>query len=321
MFERFSNLYKNKDDSSFLELIKWFFSKKNHKESWNKKIFVDDSLIPEPYSSSLHEVQIIYIGHTTFLIQTKNFNILTDPIWLERASPFDFLGPKRIQKPGIKIKNLPKIDLILISHNHYDHLCIKTLDTLNKIHKPKIIMPLKNRQIIERHIKNVDITELDWSQSIDINDKDIKIHLEPAQHWSSRFFFDKNISLWGTFIVETPTYKICFIGDSGYHPELFKDIAKKHKDILVSLIPIGASKPRKLMKYVHMNQEEAVLTHLDLNSKYSIASHFDVFPLADDKFNEPVIELNKSLKKFNIDEKIFIAPKVGGLYKFFKKID
>ncbi|MCC8462796.1 MAG: MBL fold metallo-hydrolase [Rickettsia endosymbiont of Ecitomorpha arachnoides] len=256
-------------------------------------------------------VRISYIGHVTFLIQIDGLNILTDPVWSERVSPFTFAGPKRVVKPGINFTDLPKIDIILVSHNHYDHLDIRTIKDLWIRDKTKIITPLMNDVIIQKHISDAEIITLGWGESY----KEQNIYLEPAQHWSARGIFDKNKALWGTFIIKTKIGDICFIGDSGYNDTLFKEIGKKH-NILISLIPIGAYEPRWFMKPVHMNPEEAVFTHLDLNSKYSIASHFDVFQLADEAFNAAPLELRQAMKKHNIDENKFIIPEIGKFFLF-----
>ena len=211
---------------------------------------------------------------------------------------------KRVVKPGINFTDLPKIDIIVVSHNHYDHLDIRTIKDLWIRDKPKIITPLMNDVIIKKHITDAEIITLGWGESY----KNItEICLESAQHWSARGIFDKNKALWGTFIIKTKMGDICFIGDSGYNDTLFKEIGKKH-NILISLIPIGAYEPRWFMKPVHMNPEEAIFTHLDLGSKYSIASHFDVFQLADEAFNSAPLEARQAMKKHNIDETKFIIP-------------
>ncbi|HJD58746.1 MAG TPA: palindromic element RPE3 domain-containing protein [Rickettsia endosymbiont of Ceroptres masudai] len=210
-----------------------------------------------------------------------------------------FAGPKRIVKPGINFTDLPKIDIIVVSHNHYDHLDIRTIKDLWIRDKPKIITPLMNDVIIKKHIPNAEIITLGWGESykeqeIQLNldrfrqdefkgkpeertevreqrldsknslvssflNEAVEFYLEPAQHWSARGIFNKNKALWGTFIIKTKIGDICFIGDSGYNDTLFKEIGKKH-NILISLIPIGAYEPRWFMKPVHMNPEEAVFT-------------------------------------------------------------
>ncbi len=258
------------------------------------------------------EIRLSFIGHGTFLIQTEGINIITDPVYSERCSPFSFLGPKRVAEPGIPLSKLPEIDLILVSHNHYDHMDIKTLKFLSQANNPKIITPVGNKEIIKKSIKHADVESLDWYENFELK-TGIKIHLEPAQHWSARGIFDVNKALWGTFILETPKGQILFIGDTGYNQEMFQNIAKKFLNIRLSLIPIGAYEPRWIMKSVHMNPEESVRTHIDLGSKYSVASHFATFQLTDEGYDMPVIALEAAKKDLKIDN--FEALKIGQVLK------
>ncbi len=290
----FQNLNPLAKPQGLFHVIRWFLTSK--RGVWPSKKIPIKQDIPQERSEHL---RITYIGHVTFLIQYQGINILTDPVFSERAG---WMGPKRATDVGILLENLPKIDIILVSHNHYDHMDIGTLNTLYKKDFPKIIMPLKN----DRYFKPC-IT-LDWGQFYNFN-SECRIHLEPAQHWSRRGIFDKNKSLWGTFIIEIQDKKICFIGDSGYDSELFKDIGNKH-DIFMSLIPIGAYAPRWFMKSVHLNPEDAVLVHQDLKTHHSIASHFDVFPLGDEGFGEAPKILEK-IKPYS-----FKIPKIGEVFSF-----
>lgn len=236
-------------------------------------------------------------------------------MWSSRASPFNFAGPRRVTPPGIKFEDLPEIDVILISHNHYDHLDIDTLKKLWLRDRPHIICPLMNDKVIKSHIKDVEATVLNWGDKINIKDN-FEIALEPAQHWSARGLFDRNKALWGTFLIDTPRGSICFIGDTGYSAELFENIGKEYDNIILSLIPIGAFEPRWFMRDVHINPEEAILIHKHLGSKYSIGSHFETFPLADDQFDQSRSELDAARIKYNISPDTFITPKIGGAYWF-----
>ena len=307
----FQNLNPNIKPKSLLDLLKW--KVKSTKSKWPEMVPIEGTDVP-PIRVDDYRVCITFVGHVTFLIQTNGLNILTDPIWSERASPFSFIGPKRVTPPGIKFNDLPSIDVVLISHNHYDHMDIPTIKKLWERDKPQIITPLMNDQIIKSHIPDIEVTTMDWADELSI-EGNINIHLEPAQHWSARGLFDQNKALWGTFIIVTNIGSICFIGDSGYNPEIFKSIGKKY-DISISLIPIGAFEPKWFMKDVHMNPEEALLTHKDLKSKYSIASHFETFKLADDSFKQAAIELEQARCKYEISNRTFITPKIGGAYWF-----
>lgn len=307
----FQNLDPTCKPKNLLDLLKWQLTTKH--PVWPKNIALKNYDVPPSKIIEKDKIRVSFVGHVTFLIQTNNMNILTDPVWSERASPFSFMGPKRVIAPGIKLEDLPKIDLMLISHNHYDHMDIATIKKIWERDKPTIITPLANDVILKNHIKNIEVIALNWQEQILMND--IKIILEPSQHWSARGLFDRNQALWGNFIINTHLGNICFIGDSGYNNTLYKDIGNKY-DIFLSLIPIGAFEPRWFMQDVHMNPAEAVLAHNDLKSKYSIASHFQTFPLASDRYAQASEELDLALIKHKISKEQFITPTVGQVYWF-----
>lgn len=310
----FQNLNPKCKPKGFFKLIKWKATTPPLK--WPSKIDVKQYDLPPPCVSENDKIRISFIGHVTFLIQTNNINILTDPVWAKRASPFKFIGPKRVTPPGIKFKDLPKIDLILISHNHYDHLDLETISKLWKFYKPIIIAPLKNDTILKKHIPNIEVITLNWEQQIYLNAfSHLSITLKLAQHWSARGLFDTNKALWGSFLINTPAGEIFFIGDSGYSQDLYQKIGNQHK-IFISLIPIGAFAPRWFMQDIHMDPKEAVLAHKDLKTTYSIASHFNTFPLASDGYNQAVNELSIAFKNHQISKKKFIIPEIGKYYWF-----
>jgi L-ascorbate metabolism protein UlaG (beta-lactamase superfamily) len=308
---RFQNKNPTKNPLGFFAFLKWKWTSKP--PQWPQSVAVHAYDHP-PATVEGSPVRISFVGHVTFLIQTQSLNILTDPVWSARTSPFSNIGPKRVTEPGIKFEDLPKIDLILISHNHYDHMDIDTLCKLWHRDKPRIIVPLKNDTILDAKIPGIKVETLDWHESTTIQ-HDISVHLEPSQHWSRRGFYDLNKALWGTFIIRTTSGSICFIGDSGYDPTIFKDIGNKF-DILVSLIPIGCYEPRWFMKDVHMNPEESVFVHQDLKSNYSIASHFETFHLAGDGFKQAALDLEQARQKYHISNEAFITPIIGGTYWF-----
>lgn len=311
----FRNPGPNINPPSLLAVLKWKLNWKIYaeKSTWPKKIVIKTSVPPTRVED--HRIAVSFVGHATFLIQTAGLNILTDPVWSQRVSPFTFMGPKRVSAPGVKFNDLPPIDIVLVSHNHYDHMDIATLKRLCKRDKPHIITPLMNDVVIKAHIPHANVTTMDWAEKIVLQNQ-IAVHLEPAQHWSARGLFDQNHALWGTFIVTTAAGSLCFIGDSGYSSELFKKIGHKHDDIILSLIPIGAFAPRWFMRNVHMNPEEAILVHQDLKSKHSIASHFKTFPLADDGFEQATQELAQAREKYKVSNEAFFAPEIGGIYWF-----
>lgn len=255
-----------------------------------------------------NEAAITYINHATHLIQLKNVNILTDPIFSKRAGPFSLLGPKRVRDPGMKLSALPSIDIVLISHNHYDHMDMRSLTLLAKAFQPQFIVPLGNRHYLKKSIFKR-VHELDWWQSFTINDQQ-SIVAVPAQHWSRRKINDVNKALWCGFLIQSGPLKIFFAGDTGYGPH-FKNIQQVFKSVDISILPIGSYAPRWFMRQQHMNPEEAVLASSDLHATLSLAMHHQTFKLSEEGFYDPVSDLKKSMLIHQISEKTFLAPDHG----------
>jgi L-ascorbate metabolism protein UlaG (beta-lactamase superfamily) len=261
-------------------------------------------------------IRITFVNHSTFLIQFGGMNILTDPVWSERTSPFTFAGPKRMRPPGIRFEDLPRIDVVLLSHNHYDHLDIRTVVKINERFHPQFVQPLGVGEYLEEN-GIVVRADLDWWTSTTIDP--ITIHAVPAQHFSGRGTFDRDATLWCGYVINSKEGNIYFAGDSGYNPNTFKEIGNKfHLDL--SIIPIGAYKPQWFMSPIHCSPEEAVQIHLDLKTKQSVASHFGTFPLADDGLTDPVDELRDTLRKRGVPGKDFVVLQegVGTVFNFGK---
>lgn len=255
------------------------------------------------------EISTTFINHATHLIQLKGINLITDPAFSERVSPFTWIGPKRVRRPGIELKDLPKIDVVLISHNHYDHMDEASIRELSKKFDPTFIVPLGNGVLI-KGMGAKKIVELDWWQSVELPEKN-SLTLVPAQHWSRRSMFDTNKALWGGFVVRAADKRqIYFAGDTGYG-NLFKEIKNKFGAMDFAILPIGAYEPRWFMKEQHMNPEEAVQAHLDLESKFSLGTHFGTFQLTDEGIDEPKKALAEALTKMQVESSRFIAPEVG----------
>lgn len=259
-------------------------------------------------------LKITFINHSTFLIQVAGLNILTDPVWSKRVSPFQWAGPKRMRPPGLSMDQLPPIDLILLSHNHYDHLDLPTVQNLVKQHQPQVVTPLGVAQFIEQRAKGK-VVDLDWWESFDLNDQ-LKVSAVPAQHFSGRGILDRDATLWCGYIIDTPTLKIYFAGDSGYG-SFFKTIGERHPGIDLALIPIGAYLPVWFMSPIHTTPEEAVKIHLDINSKQSVATHFGTFPLAYEGMQQAQDELGEALEKYEIakDQFWILQEGEGRIYK------
>jgi L-ascorbate metabolism protein UlaG (beta-lactamase superfamily) len=235
-----------------------------------------------------------FINHATYLIQVDGLNILTDPIWSERASPFSFIGPKRARPPGVAFDDLPKIDVVLISHNHYDHLDVDTLKKLNARDHPLVITGLGNGLLLaKKGITNC--AELDWWQERQVSEK-LSVVGVPAQHFSGRGLFDRDKTLWTGHVIKSSAGNFFFAGDTGFGPH-FQAIRERLSPIKVALIPIGAFIPEWFMGHVHLSPQGAVDAAVMLGAEKSFGIHFGTFRLADDGENEPIEKLHEALSK------------------------
>ncbi|MGB5219141.1 MAG: MBL fold metallo-hydrolase [Smithella sp.] len=261
------------------------------------------------------EMSVTPIGHATFLIQMDGLNILTDPIWSNRPSPISWAGPKRHIKPGILFEDLPPIDVVLISHNHYDHLDLPTLKRLAGKGSPRSIVPLGDLNLIKgAGISAVD--ELDWWQSVRVS-PDVTITLVPAQHFSMRTLGNRNKTLWGGFVISGPSGNVFYSGDTGYGPH-FQEIARRFSPIRVALLPIAPFRPQKIndtapahRSIVHMGPVEAVQAHMDLGLPFTIAAHFQAFRLGMEGFDDPANVLVSALAQNNLKPDNFVVPVLG----------
>ena len=198
------------------------------------------------------------MGHASLLLQTAGLNILIDPVWSERVSPVSFAGPKRVNDPGIAFEALPPIDVVLVSHCHYDHLDVETLSRLAAAHRPRVITPLGNDTIMQAHDPAIRAEAYDWHQRIELGN-DVAVTLVPTRHWSARGLTDRNKALWASFVIETPAGRIYHVADSGYGDgHHFRAARDRYGPFRLAILPIGAYEPRWFMRDQHMNPEEAV---------------------------------------------------------------
>ncbi len=248
------------------------------------------------------EVRVTYINHATLLIQAGGFNILTDPQYSKRCSPVSFAGPKRVHAPGVLFEDLPPIDIVLISHDHYDHLDLPSIEKLQTRDQPKFLVGLG---VKSRFKDKAYVTELDWWQNVEIS-KDLRIHFVEVQHFSGRYPWDRNSTLWGGFVIELIGRKIYFGGDSGYGGHYLRTY-EKFGPMDLSLIPIGAYAPREFMGPVHVDPKQAVQAHLDLKSKKSMGMHFGTFQLTAEEIDEPTRLLKQEVKNAGLGEEAFIS--------------
>ena len=243
---------------------------------------ISEELAIKKFLENKDPISITWLGHATFLIRINQTNILTDPFLTDHAGP-SFVGPKRFVRPGINIKNLPKIDIILITHNHYDHLDTSTLKKISRKKEIKVIVPLKLKKIIENQGYQ-NIKELDWYDEVEINN--VKIKSLPAIHWSRRLGQKRNETLWCGYSIIGDNRKIYFSGDIAYG-EVFKEIGIKDGMYDLSIVPIGAYEPREMMKTSHVTPEEAVKVTTDVKSNNILGMHWGTIRLSAEDLWEP----------------------------------
>ena len=231
-------------------------------------------------------LRLTMVGHATLLVQLPGLNILTDPVWSERVSPLSFAGPKRVNAPGIDFADLPRIDVVLLSHNHYDHLDLATLARLKAAHDPLVVTPLGNDAVIRAAVPGMRIETRDWGENVDVDGA--TIHIEPAHHWSARGARDRSMALWCGFVVEAAAGKVYFAGDTGFHAgRNYRAIAERHGGLRLAILPIGAYEPRWFMEAQHQNPEEAVMGMRLCNAAFAAGCHWGTFHLTNEPIDEP----------------------------------
>ena len=254
------------------------------------------------------QVAVTFINHASFLLQTDGLTWLTDPVFAERASPVCWAGPRRVRPPGVAFDDLPHIDVVLVSHNHYDHMDVAALARLDRRGHPLFLTGKGNRAaLVKLGIRRV--VELDWNESYRIDHRSTAT-FTPAQHFSARTPFDRNRTLWGGFYLEVDALRVYFAGDSGYASH-FRQIRERLGPPGLALLPIGAYEPRWFMRPAHMNPEEAVRAHLDLDAEISLGMHFGTFQLTDEPFDAPVRALRAARAAAGLAPERFDVLEVG----------
>ena len=298
--------------------VKWSYKIFNAERKKIKINFPEDHIVPrDKVLKDLHQNKdsdyIVWIGHATFLIKLGDTTIITDPVFSKNTGPLTF-GPKRYVDPAIKLDEVPKTDLLLLTHNHYDHLDASAIR--NFPHKnTKVLLPLKLSKYFKRF---KDVNELDWYDEIQVN-KDIKVTLLPAVHWSKRSLWDTNKTLWGNFLIEYKGKKILFASDTGYG-NIYKELGNKYGPIDVTFINIGAYNfypmmPVKDKSIFHTNPEEALQIGKDLNSKKVVGMHWGTVVLSLEPIMEPPKRFKDSAKDFGYSKDDAIIFKIGELKK------
>lgn len=287
-----------------VSLYEWLLFRKP--AQWPKHE-INPELLDKPKArphAALDDWQVWFVGHATVLVQIGPYNFLTDPVWADNVSPVPHLGPKRVRPAGIALSDLPKIDAVLLSHNHYDHLDTASLNWLHQRDNMPIYTGLVNSQYLP---KDMHVIEMDWWQQAEFKaNPQIKIVYTPAQHFSGRGLKDRNKALWGGLSIVTPDDHCFFAGDTGYSAH-FSEIYHRLGAPRLALLPIGAYEPRKIMRAMHMNPEDAVKAHQDLHAQQSLAIHYRTFQLTDEAINQPLIDLSSALTKAQLVDDSFFS--------------
>lgn len=290
------------EKKNWLAVARWRFG--DTRKSWPEWVELGQTDKP-PSEIKGNDLRASYINHATVLLQTRGLNILTDPIWSKRASPLGFMGPKRHHVPGVAWDDLPKIDLVVISHSHYDHLDLATVKRLTARDNPLFVVPLGVDAIIRRKIPHARLHAMDWGQSHVFN-PELTLHAEPVQHWSARTPFDDNEALWASYVLSFGGENIYFSGDTGYASgQIFRDIGQKYGEFRFAMLAVGAYEPRWFMKESHINPAEAVQVYKDIHANHAMPLHWGTFQLTDEGRDEPIEALKAALDQQDISHKAF----------------
>ena len=278
-------------DRGLLDLFRWKLT--SRASPWPERVEVVRR--PLPPAPAPEGVAATWVGQSTFLLRSASATVLTDPVFSERAGPASWLGPRRVAPPGVDLALVPRVDLVLLSHDHYDHCDIPTLRKLALRDNPLVVAPLGHRSLLESAGLGR-IVELDWWED-HVCGPGLEATLVPARHWSRRRPFGANRRLWGGFMLRVGGRLVYFVGDSGYQEGLFHAIARRCGAPDLALIPIGAYEPRWFMESAHMNPAEAVRVHLETGARRSVAMHWGTFQLTDEGREEPVRALGEACQQ------------------------
>jgi L-ascorbate metabolism protein UlaG (beta-lactamase superfamily) len=279
---------------------------------------------PSPYPPASPEprlpadaLRLTMVGHATLLIQAGGLNILTDPVWSDRASPFTFAGPRRVNPPGIPFDRLPPIDLVLVSHNHYDHLDTRTLRDLQAAHDPLVVTPLGNDTIIRGDVPAMRCLARDWGEVVEHQTENgrVAIHLEPCHHWSARGIRDRAMALWAAFVIESDAGRLYHVGDAGYNGGRdYRHARQRHGGFRAAVLPVGAYEPRWFMAPQHQNPAEAVQGMRDCGAAVAAGHHWGTFQLTDEGIETPLADLASALAGSGIEADRFRALRPGEVW-------
>jgi L-ascorbate metabolism protein UlaG (beta-lactamase superfamily) len=274
--------------------------------AWPENVRVAPSLPPRRVDG--RRLLVTWIGHSTVLVQTEGLNILTDPIWSERASPFAFAGPKRVRAPGVRFEDLPRIDLVLVSHNHYDHMDLPTLKRLWDRDRPLIVTSLGNDAVLRS--RGIESRAADWGGEIAMR-QGASVIVEPVHHWGSRWGGDRNRALWSGFTLRLPGGAIFFAGDTGWGGGDWARRAAGHGPFRLAILPIAAYEPRDVMQPHHMDPDEAVAAYQALGASRALGVHWGTFQLTFEAIDDPLRRLAVALDAKGVSRDRFVTSEAG----------
>jgi L-ascorbate metabolism protein UlaG (beta-lactamase superfamily) len=300
-------------DKSTASLFR-FLSTRGEKAAWPKHVANPPRTGPVAAHIAGDDLRVTFIGHATVLIQTQGLNLLVDPVFSKRASPVSFAGPARVNAPGLSLDELPRLDAILVTHNHYDHLDLAALSTLAAQNPCPVLTPLGNDRIMMRHDSAIKARTFDWGEAAALS-SGVRVHFEPCYHWSARGLRDRRMALWAAFIIETPGGNIYHIGDTGYAKgEIFRAMRVKYGPPRLAILPIGAYEPRWFMRDHHVNPEEAVAIFEDCGARFGLAHHWGTFQLTYEPIDEPPKRLAIALERAKIPAGCFQVKRPGEFF-------
>lgn len=299
MPKRYKNMDGVENKHSFFDAWRWMKERKSKQKDLTIQIPQAEQIQQQLVKENKTNTSITWMGHSTFLIQLNGLQILTDPVWAKRMG-----FAKRLTEPGWSLADLPEIDMVVISHGHYDHLDFPTIRQLKG--DPYFFVPMGLKRLFEKK-GYTKVTELNWWEVVE--QQGVELHFVPAQHWTRRTPFDINTSHWGGWIFRTFGETLYFVGDTGYFRG-FHEIGSRF-EIDVALVPIGAYEPEWFMKVSHMTPEEAVQGFIELGAKTFIPMHYGAFRLADDTGPEALARLYAAWEKAALPQERLRVKKIG----------
>ncbi|MGO4706610.1 MBL fold metallo-hydrolase [Microvirga sp. 2MCAF38] len=297
-------------DKTLKDLLRW-------RREGGRKVW--PTSFPSPFQDkppvSVAGLRVTLIGHASFLIQVAGLNLLTDPVFSERASPLPFMGPKRVNPPGIAFDDLPPIHAVLITHNHYDHLDLAAVGRLWRRDRPRFIAPLGNDAIIRAKYPKIAVETGDWGASIELGNG-VTAHFEPSNHWSARGVRDRRMALWCAYVLTTPRGTLYHVGDTGFSDgAIFARIRERFGPPRLAHLPIGAYEPRWFMQPQHMSPEEAVRAFQLLGVEQALGHHWGTFQLTNEAIEEPPQALAAALEAAGIPQEHFRPLRPGEVWE------